>query len=90
MEAGSVAMEEEPAAEQAAAALTEALPSAEEVEADVGEYSLPPEVRVATNLIMLRVNEQTDGVLTLDPNMEDDQYYYEAMIRFCSTEDIAS
>ena len=62
-------MEEEPAAEQAAAALTEALPSAEEVAAGVEESGLPAEVRVATNLILLRVNEQTDGVLTLVPQL---------------------
>ena len=83
-----MAMQEEPAAEQRAAALTEELPSAEEVERDVAEYSLPPEVRVATNLIMLRVNEQTGGVLTLVPHMESDQYYYDAIIRFCSMEDM--
>ena len=64
-----MAMQAEPTAEQRAAALTEELPSAEEVDKDVAEYSLPPEVRVATNLIMLRVNEQTDGVLTLVPHM---------------------
>ena len=74
MEAVPVAMGEEPAAEQGAAALTEALPSAEEVAAGVEESGLPAEVRVATNLILLRVNEQTDGVLTLVPHMESEQY----------------
>ena len=88
MEAVPVAMEEEPAAEQRAAALTEELPSAEEVERDVAEYSLPAEVRVATNLILHRVNVQTGGVLTLVPHMESDQYYYDAIIRFCSMEDM--
>ena len=83
-----MAMQAEPAAEQRAAALTEELPSAEEVEKDVAEYSLPPEVRVATNLILLRVNVQTGGVLTLVPHMESEQYYYDAIIRFCSTEDM--
>ena len=88
MESGSEGMGEEHAAEQDAAALGMALPDAAEVQADVAEYTLPAEVRVATGLLKQRVNVQTDGVLTLDPNMEDDQYYYEAMIRFCSTEDM--
>ena len=83
-----MAMQAEPTAEQRAAALAEELPSAEEVQEDVAEYSLPAEVRVATNLILHRVNVQTGGVLTLVPHMESDQYYYDAIIRFCSMEDM--
>ena len=45
---------------------------------------LPSNVRVITNSLMLRVNKDTDGALTLKADMENTQFYYEAIIRVCS------
>jgi len=39
--------------------------------------------RVMTNSLIIRVNDQTDGALKLNADMEDTQFYYEAVIRTC-------
>ena len=44
---------------------------------------MPSNGRVITNTLMLRVNKDTDGALTLKAEMENDQFYYEAIIRVC-------
>ena len=85
MEAGS---EAEPLAEQGALVGKVAAMDDAEVADAVPEYTLPGHVRVATNLLVVRVNTQTDGALRLHANMDDDQYYYEAVLRFCSKEDM--
>lgn len=86
--AGSEAMAEAPLAEQGALAGQVVAMSDEEAVAAITEYSLPGMVRVATNLLAQRVNDQTDGALRLHANMDDTQYYYEAILRFCSKEDM--
>ena len=88
MGGGSEAMAEEPLAEQGALEGQVAAMGDAEVADAVPEYKLPGEVRVATNLLALRVNDQTDGALRLHANMDDSQFYFEAILRFCSKEDM--
>jgi len=53
--------------------------------ADVQEaLGLPSNGRVITNSLMVRVNQQTEGALRLKADMEDTQFYYEAIIRVCN------
>ena len=54
---------------------------AEKLQKTIG---LPSNVRVITNSLMLRVNKDTDGALTLKADMENTQFYFEAIIRVCS------
>ena len=54
---------------------------AEDLQETVG---LPINARVISNSLMLRVNKDTDGALTLKADMENTQFYYEAIIRVCS------
>ena len=52
--------------------------------AAVSEVSMmPANARIITNSLMLRVNNQTEGALQLKAELEDDQFYYEAVIRVC-------
>jgi len=39
-------------------------------------------------LLIHRVNDQTDGALRLHANMDDSQFYFEAILRFCSKDDM--
>ena len=45
---------------------------------------LPPNGRIMTNSLIIRVNDQTEGALKLKADTEDTQFYYEAVIRVCS------
>ena len=54
---------------------------AEDLQETVG---LPINARVISNSLMLRVNKDTDGALTLKADMENTQFYFEAIIRVCS------
>ena len=57
---------------------------AEEAEDLHKAIGLPGNARVITNLLMLRVDNATDGALTLKADMENTQFYFEAIIRVCS------
>ena len=59
-----------------------------EVQAVSEESGMPAHGRVIANSLMIRVNNQTEGALQLKAELEDDQFYYEAVIRVCKDEDM--
>ena len=88
MEGGSGAMEAtEPMERDTLEAAVPSL-SNEDMEA-VSEVSMmPANARIITNSLMLRVSKQTEGALQLKTELEDPQFYYEAIIRVCKNEDM--
>ena len=88
MEGGSGAMEAtEPKERDNLEASVDSLSN--EDMAAVSEVSMmPANARIITNSLMLRVNNQTEGALQLKAELEDDQFYYEAVIRVCKDEDM--
>ena len=59
-----------------------------EVQAVSEESGMPAHGRVIANSLMIRVSNQTEGALKPKMELEDPQFYYEAVVRVCKNEEI--